>query len=384
MAGEGQLLFHDFLGTNPNEQKPTEGSLSHISSSTAPSNGRVFEEKTSRVLSARASSVTHEWSEVPCSAPPLLSGAFALTSPSISEPSSERLSWGNSAGLIARGDKGSFNRQEVDSRSFGKKRDSSTSNSNHILQDRLQISVDTLENSRGSKICRLDEKRGRHFDVPTALDDFHVPMQPPKQTSNCSTLLQSSMHKPDFMALSKLERPVSLNMAAYGLSHLRQCGGFPDMNYSSASGDITSMPSSLSRPAADEGSRTGLQISGSGSLLNVPNSTTDRSTGVPGISVGRTKFSSQSAGSDLGIPKSHQIAASTSRQLTVFYGGQAHVFDDVPPGKADAIMALAGSNGRSWSTTYTPWHKSSERNGLITGPERQKNEDEKRSGRRGL
>lgn len=65
----------------------------------------------------------------------------------------ERLSWGNSAGLLARGERGSFNRQEVDSRSFGKKRDSSTSNSNHILQDRLQISVDTLENSRGSKVC---------------------------------------------------------------------------------------------------------------------------------------------------------------------------------------------------------------------------------------
>ncbi|XP_057854258.2 protein TIFY 8 isoform X2 [Cryptomeria japonica] len=359
MAGEGQLLFHDFLGTSPNEQKQTEGSLSHISSSTAPSNGRAFEEKNSRILSAKASSATHEWPEVSCSAPPLLAGAFAMTAPSISEPSSERLSWGNSVGLLPRGDRGSFNRQEVDSRSFGKKRDSSTSNSNHLLQDRLQISVDALENSRGSK--------------------------PPKQTSNCSTLLQSSMHKPDFMAVNKLERPVSLNMAAYGHSHLRQCGGFPDMNYSSASGDITSMPSSLSRPAADEGSRTGLQISNLGSLINnVPSSTPDRSTGMPGISVGRTKFSSQSAGSEPGIPKSHQIAASASRQLTVFYGGQAHVFDDVPPVKADAIMALAGSNGRSWSTTYTPWHKSSERNGLVPGSERQKNEEEIRSGRRGL
>ncbi|XP_057854259.2 protein TIFY 8 isoform X3 [Cryptomeria japonica] len=334
MAGEGQLLFHDFLGTSPNEQKQTEGSLSHISSSTAPSNGRAFEEKNSRILSAKASSATHEWPEVSCSAPPLLAGAFAMTAPSISEPSSERLSWGNSVGLLPRGDRGSFNRQEVDSRSFGKKRDSSTSNSNHLLQDRLQISVDALENSRGSKISRLDEKRGRLFDVPTALDDFHMPMQPPKQTSNCSTLLQSSMHKPDFMAVNKLERPVSLNMAAYGHSHLRQCGGFPDMNYSSASGDITSMPSSLSRPAADEGSRTGLQISNLGSLINnVPSSTPDRSTGMPGISVGRTKFSSQSAGSEPGIPKSHQIAASASRQLTVFYGGQAHVFDDVPPVK---------------------------------------------------
>jgi len=40
--------------------------------------------------------------------------------------------------------------------------------------------------------------------------------------------------------------------------------------------------------------------------------------------------------------------------LTIFYAGQAHVFDDIHPNKADAILALAGSNGRSWSTTYSP------------------------------
>nr|GMD53151.1 protein TIFY 8 [Ipomoea batatas]GMD53152.1 protein TIFY 8 [Ipomoea batatas] len=40
--------------------------------------------------------------------------------------------------------------------------------------------------------------------------------------------------------------------------------------------------------------------------------------------------------------------------MTIFYGGQAHVFDDVQPNKADIIMALAGSNGGSWSTTYAP------------------------------
>ncbi|KAH9293786.1 hypothetical protein KI387_012003, partial [Taxus chinensis] len=165
-------------------------------------------------------------------------------------------------------------------------------------------------------------------------------------------------------------------MAAYGHSHLRQCGGFPDMNCSNASGDVTIMPSSLSRPAADEGSRTGLQISGLGSLVNnVPRSTADRSTGVPGISVSRTKFSSQSAGSDSSILKSRQVSASASRQLTVFYGGQAHVFDDVPAVKADAIMALAGSNGRSWSTTYSPWRKATKCDSLVPEPERQKNEE---------
>ncbi|RWW90768.1 hypothetical protein BHE74_00000249 [Ensete ventricosum] len=45
-------------------------------------------------------------------------------------------------------------------------------------------------------------------------------------------------------------------------------------------------------------------------------------------------------------------AASPGRQMTIFYSGQAHVFDNVHPNKADVILALAGSNGISWSTTY--------------------------------
>ncbi|XP_064950202.1 uncharacterized protein LOC135582406 isoform X3 [Musa acuminata AAA Group] len=45
-------------------------------------------------------------------------------------------------------------------------------------------------------------------------------------------------------------------------------------------------------------------------------------------------------------------AASPGRQMTIFYSGQAHVFDSVHPNKADVILALAGSNGVSWSTTY--------------------------------
>ncbi|XP_031372973.1 protein TIFY 8 isoform X2 [Punica granatum] len=53
-------------------------------------------------------------------------------------------------------------------------------------------------------------------------------------------------------------------------------------------------------------------------------------------------------------PNSRHGMASASRQMTIFYGGQAHVFDDVHPNKADIIMALAGSNGGSWSTTFSP------------------------------
>ncbi|RWW31083.1 hypothetical protein GW17_00004312 [Ensete ventricosum] len=66
-------------------------------------------------------------------------------------------------------------------------------------------------------------------------------------------------------------------------------------------------------------------------------------------------------------------AASPGRQMTIFYSGQAHVFDNVHPNKVSlmlnilifaviyhnnlsvieyVILALAGSNGISWSTTY--------------------------------
>ncbi|KAI3702526.1 hypothetical protein L6452_28265 [Arctium lappa] len=54
------------------------------------------------------------------------------------------------------------------------------------------------------------------------------------------------------------------------------------------------------------------------------------------------------------VDQHRQGSTSTSHQMTIFSGGQAHVFDDVHPKKsADAIMALVGSTGGSWSTSYS-------------------------------
>lgn len=81
---------------------------------------------------------------------------------------------------------------------------------------------------------------------------------------------------------------------------------------------------------------------------------------------------------------------SSTKQMTIFYGGQAHVFDDVHPNKvillslclntfifklymnanvslqADVIMALAGSSGGSWSTDLS--HKLKTKNNTSDGP----------------
>ncbi|XP_039039540.1 protein TIFY 8-like isoform X1 [Hibiscus syriacus] len=92
----------------------------------------------------------------------------------------------------------------------------------------------------------------------------------------------------------------------------------------------------ISPAAADEGSRTGIKGPSILSSINASSVPADKnSSGV--------------------VPTgSRQGLTSTRRQMTIFYAGQAHVFDDVHPNKADVIMALAGSNGGSWSTTYSP------------------------------
>ncbi|KAL1210322.1 Protein TIFY 8 [Cardamine amara subsp. amara] len=90
-------------------------------------------------------------------------------------------------------------------------------------------------------------------------------------------------------------------------------------------------PSVIAQTAADEGSRTGMKGPGILSSFTVPNPSKLEC------------FAPSSTGN-------RKDLASSTKQMTIFYGGQAHVFDDVHQNKADVIIALAGSNGGSWST----------------------------------
>ncbi|KAK8581658.1 hypothetical protein V6N13_144668 [Hibiscus sabdariffa] len=118
--------------------------------------------------------------------------------------------------------------------------------------------------------------------------------------------------------------------------------------------DTNAGPSVISQAAADEGSRTG--IKGPGILTSINASSVPIEKGSSGIvpSGERPKSGAQISETESLVTPSRQGLATASRQMTIFYGGQAHVFDDVHPNKADVIMALAGSNGGSWSTTYSP------------------------------
>lgn len=111
-------------------------------------------------------------------------------------------------------------------------------------------------------------------------------------------------------------------------------------------------PSGLSQSAADEGSRTGIKGSGVLSSIGGGMGVFDR---IPsGVVLGgnRKSFGKPNSEPESSASASRQGSTSGNCQMTIFYGGQAHVFDDVHPEKADVIMALAGSNGGSWSTNY--------------------------------
>jgi len=106
-------------------------------------------------------------------------------------------------------------------------------------------------------------------------------------------------------------------------------------------------PSVIAQTAADEGSRTGMKGPGILSSFTMPNSSKLES------------FAPSNTGN-------RKDLASSTKQMTIFYGGQAHVFDDVHPNKADVIMALAGSSGGSWSTGLS--HKPKSKNNTSDGP----------------
>lgn len=111
-------------------------------------------------------------------------------------------------------------------------------------------------------------------------------------------------------------------------------------------------PSRVSQFAADEGSRTGIKGSGILNSINVGIRGPNRVPSEVMLSGIRNIFGKPNSQPESSALASRHESASGSRQMTIFYGGQAHVFDDVPPNKADVIMALAGSNGGSWSTSY--------------------------------
>ncbi|CAN6456268.1 unnamed protein product [Victoria cruziana] len=251
---------------------------------------------------------------------------------------------------------GQMNSSSMLDRYSGRKRSNSDSGFNGSVGGRkLPIGADSFEGAHLMKIAHNDAKND--ILVRQHREEVFLSMQPPKTVSGGSSLSQPPANVRDFVA-TNLDRIVPANAVPAAKFHphvnqYTQYGAFADKISSSVYGDSSAGPSLVTQPAADEGSRTGKKGSGIANIVASASGAADRvPTGTaPGCS--RQIPGPQTTELEYVSPSSHKVLSSVNRQMTIFYAGQAHVFDDVHPKKADAIMALAGSNGRSWSTTYS-------------------------------
>ncbi|KAL8216873.1 hypothetical protein R6Q57_023710 [Mikania cordata] len=164
-----------------------------------------------------------------------------------------------------------------------------------------------------------------------------------------STSSSSSSHMVQPISASKWERAIPVNLGPV-LQYPPRSAQVVPYSYQPVSNrfkDSNAGSPMMSQQAADEGSRTGIKGPGILSSVNVSNTVAE-----PCSSKLKSLVSNTEPGSS--TPLRHQGSTSVSRQMTIFYGGQAHVFDDVHPNKAEVIMNLAGSNGGSWSTSFLP------------------------------
>ncbi|XP_022131272.1 protein TIFY 8-like isoform X2 [Momordica charantia] len=207
------------------------------------------------------------------------------------------------------------------------------------------MASDSLERSHSMKMLQ----NGAAGDRPRYIDNDAVySMQPPRIASY--SLTQHSLGTRFNPSVSKWERPIPMNI---GLAQSSPLGSqfVPRVHQvaSNSSREFNVAPFSISHPAADEGSRTGMKSAGIFSSINAGHD--GRHSAHMLLSCDKQKFKTEGLEHKSSNPISQQRPDSINRQMTIFYSGKAHVFDEVHPNKADIIMALAGSNGGSWSTT---------------------------------
>ncbi|XP_010254239.1 PREDICTED: protein TIFY 8-like [Nelumbo nucifera] len=331
---EEKPIFHDFLGMSCASDSPPPIAVKSVGFG---GESRPSEASASASVSVGASSGGH--------------GPVSATS----DLGSERQVGNHFEGVPFYGSRSDFSAAEINNRFPGRKRSNSDSMFMGSTKDRMpQLGQDSLEGSHFLKIFRNGaggEKPRRSHD-----EDLFFGMQPPRPSSNSPVLLhQPICNRPDSVG-SKWERSMMMSVGPV-IQYpppMGQYASFVDKVSSNRYREANAGPSLISQPAADEGSRTGIKGTGILSAINANSGTTERNSSGVSLSCNRLNSGPQTADPESSNPPSRHGLTSTSRQMTIFYAGQAHVFDDVHPNKADVIMALAGSNGGSWSTTYSP------------------------------
>ncbi|XP_015885995.3 protein TIFY 8 isoform X2 [Ziziphus jujuba] len=335
---EHQLLkpiFHDFLGMKPTDS-PTVLAPKTTNTTTTTADVRLSEVSPSASASLGASSGGGR-------------GPISATS----DPASERQVGNHLEGVSFYGPRSDISGHEISNRMVGSKRSNSDSTFMGSSRDGIPHMVsDSVEGSHLLKILRngvVGERPRRSND-----DEVAFVTQQPRPTS--ALMFQPPAGVRADNNISKWDRSIPMNVGT-SMQYPPRGGHFvPFMPQvpSNRFRDANISPSNISQSAADEGSRTGIKGQGILSSINAASGASERNSSVALPSGSRQKSGAIVREPESSTPPSQDGFASASRQMTIFYGGQAHVFDDVHPNKADVIMALAGSNGGSWSTTYSP------------------------------
>ncbi|XP_057494966.1 protein TIFY 8-like isoform X1 [Actinidia eriantha] len=237
---------------------------------------------------------------------------------------------------------------EISNRFAGNKRTNSDSAFKRSSREGFpKVGPDSLDGGHLMKMLRnaRGERARRSHDEAMLFG-----MNPTRPTPTSCILQPPSVNRTD-ATVSKWERAMPLSASPMMQYHPRVGQVVPYTQIpSNRFKDANAGPSVISQAAADEGSRTGIKGSEILSSINTGSGVPDRN--PPGVLMSGSKKKSGTHNSDpesSTLPSRHGLT-SASCQMTIFYGGHAHVFDDVHPNKADVIMALAGSNGGSWST----------------------------------
>lgn len=243
---------------------------------------------------------------------------------------------------------------EMSNRFAGNKRSNSDSAFTGSSRDGFpQAGSESLDGLHLMKILRnAGGERPRRSHDEAMFFGMH-PMRP----TPTSRVLQPPTRSRADASGSKWERAIPLNVgpSMQYPPRVGQVATFGGQVPSNRFKDANLGPSAISQAAADEGSRTGIKGSGILSSINASSGVSDRNPSGVLLPGSKQKSGTHNSEPESLIPRPSQHGSiSSSRQMTIFYGGQAHVFDDVHPNKADVIMALAGSNGGSWSTTFVP------------------------------
>ncbi|KAJ0031809.1 hypothetical protein Pint_12743 [Pistacia integerrima] len=250
-------------------------------------------------------------------------------SSSVADLTSERQAGNHLEGVPFYGTRSDISGTEISNRLVGSKRSNLESAfMGHEYPEGLPL-MKLLRNGAGG------ERTRRSND-----DEVLCGMQQLRPTS-ASLILQPSASSRMDPNVSRWERTIPINAGPAVQYHPRggQLVPFMHQVVPNRFKDVNAGPSIISQSAADEGSRTGIKGPDILSSVNATGGASEKNSSVILQGGTRPKSGTLISEPESSTPPSRQGLASASRQMTIFYGGQAHVFDDVHPNKGLLVLS---------------------------------------------